>query len=83
MLIGQFLVFPNWILLVYLVAGSWLVHRQVLREEDFLQKHYGQEYVDTAIESDGIFEERTASGTEADALHRHHLIADSRPVWFA
>jgi protein-S-isoprenylcysteine O-methyltransferase Ste14 len=45
-LIGQFLVFPNWILLVYLVAGTWLFHRQVLREEDFLQKHYGQEYVE-------------------------------------
>src|SRR6266511_1555512 len=31
-LLGQFLIFPNWILLVYMVAGFWLLHRQVLRE---------------------------------------------------
>jgi len=43
-LLGQVLVFPNWIVLVYLVAGIWLIHRQVLREEEFLRKHYGQEY---------------------------------------
>jgi protein-S-isoprenylcysteine O-methyltransferase Ste14 len=43
-LLGQFLVFPNWILLAYLIAGFWLFHRQVLREEAFLQKHYGREY---------------------------------------
>ena len=43
-LLGQFLVFPNWILLVYLAAGIWLFHRQVLREEEFLTKHYRQEY---------------------------------------
>lgn len=41
---GQFLVFPNWVLLVYLFAGFWLFHRQVLREEEYLQKHYGKEY---------------------------------------
>ena len=45
-LLGQFLVFPNWILLVYLVAGFWLFHRQVLREEEFLRQHYGQEYAE-------------------------------------
>lgn len=45
-LLGQFLVFPNWILLVYLAAGIWLFHRQVLREEEFLRKHYGQEYTE-------------------------------------
>ena len=45
-LLGQFLVFPNWVLLVYLMAGIWLFHRQVLREEEFLRKHYGQEYVE-------------------------------------
>lgn len=44
-LLGQFLVFPNWILLVYVGAATWLFHRQVLREEAFLQKHYGQEYL--------------------------------------
>jgi len=43
-LLGQLLVFPNWILLVYLGAAAWLFHRQVLREEEFLQKHYGKEY---------------------------------------
>ena len=45
-LLGQFLIFPNWILLVYLGAGIWLFHRQVLREEDYLKKHYGNEYLE-------------------------------------
>lgn len=45
-LLGQFLIFPNWILLIYLVAGTWLFHRQVLREEEYLQQHYGKEYID-------------------------------------
>jgi protein-S-isoprenylcysteine O-methyltransferase Ste14 len=45
-LIGQFLIFPNWILLIYLFAGIWLFHRQVLREEDYLKKHYGKEYLE-------------------------------------
>jgi protein-S-isoprenylcysteine O-methyltransferase Ste14 len=43
-LLGQFLIFPNWILLIYVVAGTWLFHRQVLREEDYLKQHYGTEY---------------------------------------
>ncbi|MFI5237528.1 MAG: methyltransferase family protein [Ignavibacteriales bacterium] len=43
---GQFFVFPNWILLVYLVTGYFLFHRQVLREEEFLKKHYGDEYTE-------------------------------------
>jgi protein-S-isoprenylcysteine O-methyltransferase Ste14 len=45
-LLGQFLIFPNWLLLVYLFAGVWLFHRQVLREEDYLKKHYGKEYLE-------------------------------------
>jgi protein-S-isoprenylcysteine O-methyltransferase Ste14 len=45
-LIGQFLVFSNVILLLYLLAAFWLFHRQVLREEEFLQQHYGQEFTD-------------------------------------
>ncbi len=45
-LLGQFLIFSNWILLIYLVLAFWLFHRQVLREESFLQMHYGQEYTD-------------------------------------
>ena len=43
-LLGQFLVFPNWILLLYIGAGFWLFHRQVLREETYLKGHYGDEY---------------------------------------
>jgi protein-S-isoprenylcysteine O-methyltransferase Ste14 len=45
-LIGQFLIFPNWILLAYPLAAAWLVHRQVLLEEKYLKSHYGQEYAD-------------------------------------
>jgi protein-S-isoprenylcysteine O-methyltransferase Ste14 len=45
-LVGQFLVFPNWIPLVYLAAGVLLFHRQVLREEGFMRQHYGQEYAE-------------------------------------
>src|SRR5262247_4179389 len=48
-LVGQFLVFPNWIPLSYMAAGFWLLHRQVLREEAFLREHYGREYVDYAL----------------------------------
>jgi len=43
-LLGPFLIFPNWILPVYLSAGIWLFHRQVLREEEYLKGHYGEEY---------------------------------------
>lgn len=43
-LLGEFLIFSNWILLVYLAAGIWLFHRQVLREEAYLKEHYGAEY---------------------------------------
>ena len=43
-LIGEFLIFPNWISLIYVVAFSALVHRQVLREEEYLKGHYGQAY---------------------------------------
>lgn len=45
-LLGQFLVFPSWIPLIYLVAAVWLFHRQVLREESFLHQHYGREFAD-------------------------------------
>jgi protein-S-isoprenylcysteine O-methyltransferase Ste14 len=43
-LAGQFFVFPNWVPLVYLFAGTWLFHRQVLREEEFMRRQYGEEY---------------------------------------
>lgn len=45
-LLGQFLIFSNWILLIYMVAGTWLFHRQVLREEEYLKQHYGKEYTE-------------------------------------
>jgi protein-S-isoprenylcysteine O-methyltransferase Ste14 len=45
-LIGEFLIFANWILLAYLVAATWLFHRQVLREEDYLKNRYGQDYAE-------------------------------------
>jgi protein-S-isoprenylcysteine O-methyltransferase Ste14 len=45
-LVGQFLILPNWILLVYLLAAVWLFHRQVLREEDFLRARYGADYTE-------------------------------------
>jgi protein-S-isoprenylcysteine O-methyltransferase Ste14 len=45
-LVGQFLVFPNWVPLIYLIAATWLFHRQVLREEDFMRQRYGQEYAE-------------------------------------
>ena len=43
-LLGQFLLFSNWILLVYMVAAGWLFHRQVSREEKYLGEYYGQQY---------------------------------------
>jgi protein-S-isoprenylcysteine O-methyltransferase Ste14 len=45
-LLGQFLIFPNWILLIYTGAAVLLLHRQVTREEGYLQLHYGKEYSD-------------------------------------
>jgi protein-S-isoprenylcysteine O-methyltransferase Ste14 len=36
-LLGQFLIYSSWLLLAYLVAGYWLFHRQVLREEELAQ----------------------------------------------
>jgi protein-S-isoprenylcysteine O-methyltransferase Ste14 len=30
----------------YIAAATWLFHRQVLREEDYLRQHYGQAYMD-------------------------------------
>jgi protein-S-isoprenylcysteine O-methyltransferase Ste14 len=43
-LLGEFLVYSSWILLVYMVAAIWLFHRQVLREEEYLINHYGPQY---------------------------------------
>ncbi|ORV92833.1 isoprenylcysteine carboxyl methyltransferase [Mycobacterium interjectum] len=45
-LVGQLLVFPNWVPLLYLLAGTALFHRQVLREEEFMRQRYGHVYAD-------------------------------------
>jgi len=45
-LVGQLLVFPNWVPLIYLVAATALFHRQVLREEEFMRQRYGHLYAD-------------------------------------
>lgn len=44
-LLGIFLIFTNWIILLYLIAGLWLFNRQVLREEESLKRFYGEDYV--------------------------------------
>jgi protein-S-isoprenylcysteine O-methyltransferase Ste14 len=43
-LLGEFLIFPNWLVGLYVIAAFALFHRQVLREEAFLAEHYGPQY---------------------------------------
>ncbi|PID14507.1 isoprenylcysteine carboxyl methyltransferase [Sporosarcina sp. P34] len=43
-LLGEFLIYPNWIVLVYLIVGFWLFNRQVRLEEQSLVKIYGEAY---------------------------------------
>jgi protein-S-isoprenylcysteine O-methyltransferase Ste14 len=45
-LLGQFVAFPNWVPLVYLIGGALLFHRQVSREEEFMRHRYGQDYAE-------------------------------------
>lgn len=45
-LIGQFLIQPTWITVIYLLGAAALFHRQVLREEVYLRRHYGQAFSD-------------------------------------
>jgi protein-S-isoprenylcysteine O-methyltransferase Ste14 len=45
-LLGQFFLFSNWILLVYIIAAIFLFRRQVSREEQYLRAHYGQQYLE-------------------------------------
>jgi protein-S-isoprenylcysteine O-methyltransferase Ste14 len=45
-LVGEFLIFPHRILLAYVAGFAAIVHRQVLREEDYLKAHYGRDYLD-------------------------------------
>lgn len=44
MLIGEFLIFPSWILLLYLFLGPITFHRQILKEEKFLSLQFGEQY---------------------------------------
>ena len=43
---GVFIAWPAVTALVFLVLFAAAIHRQVIREEKFLLKHYGQEYED-------------------------------------
>jgi len=42
--LGLFLAYPNMITLALLVFSMIMIHRQILREENFLKSHYGKEY---------------------------------------
>jgi len=44
--LGVFLTYSNMITLIFLILLIVLVHRQILKEEFFLKKHYGKEYED-------------------------------------
>jgi protein-S-isoprenylcysteine O-methyltransferase Ste14 len=43
-LLGEFLIQPTWLMLIYMLTGFTLLHRQVLREEVFMSAHYGAEF---------------------------------------
>lgn len=43
-LMGVFLIIPNWIFLIYMVVGIWLVNRQIRLEEESLKRIYGEKY---------------------------------------
>ena len=45
-LIGEFLILSSWITLIYIGAATWLFHRQVLREEKYLRRYYGEAYAE-------------------------------------
>jgi protein-S-isoprenylcysteine O-methyltransferase Ste14 len=49
LLTGIFLIFPTWIFFVYLMAGMWLIDRQVCLEENSLRDLYGKEYDEYCI----------------------------------
>ncbi len=44
MLVGQFLIFPNWVFIIYVFAGVFTFHNQVLKEEKLLKTQYGEEF---------------------------------------
>ena len=41
---GLFMAYPNILSFTFIILLLILIHRQILREEKFLQKHYGTEY---------------------------------------
>jgi len=43
-LLGQFLIFPSLFFLLFLLGGTWLMDRQIKREEDFMTRHYGEAF---------------------------------------
>jgi len=43
-LIGELLIFSNWMALIYIGAATWLFHRQVLREKKYLRSHHGEAF---------------------------------------
>ena len=43
---GMFLIYPNLGILIAFVLFAGAIHRQILREERFLRKHYGKEFED-------------------------------------
>ncbi len=45
-LIGMFLIIPNWIILIYVFIGIWLFNRQIALEEQSLKKVYGEKYIE-------------------------------------
>lgn len=45
-LIGEFLIIPNWIILICVFIGIWLLNRQILLEEQSLKKIYGEKYME-------------------------------------
>ena len=44
LLTGEFLIYVSWILLIYIAAGFFTFHIQVLREEIFLKQQYGEAF---------------------------------------
>jgi protein-S-isoprenylcysteine O-methyltransferase Ste14 len=46
MLIGQFMIYPSPLLLLYIFAGVLIFHRQVIKEEKFLREQYGKEFIE-------------------------------------
>lgn len=46
MFLGILLTFGRWEFLLYLAGALWLIHRQILREEEALREIYGEAYAD-------------------------------------